>query len=127
LTCQGRGVTATGKDASEGFVVLSGSSAATVETESLAEWFPGASALRKDLLKSGILAANGPALQFTQDYVFSSPSYASSVILGRTSNGRTDWKDATGRTLKELQESKTEVSGDIHASVGGTVVTSELD
>jgi hypothetical protein len=26
------------------------------------------------------------------------------VLLGRSANGRLDWKDATGRTLKEIQE-----------------------
>lgn len=36
-------------------------------------------------------------------YVFSSPSTAAAVVLGRSANGRTQWKDEKGRTLKELQ------------------------
>ena len=40
---------------------------------------------------------------FTQDYTFSSPSTAASVVLGRSANGRVDWKDAQGRELKVLQ------------------------
>ena len=34
---------------------------------------------------------------------FDSPSTAAGVLLGRSTNGRVDWKDAEGRTLKELQ------------------------
>ena len=42
--------------------------------------------------------------RFTQDYAFSSPSTAAAVVLGRSANGRIEWKDAHGRTLKWLQE-----------------------
>ena len=31
---------------------------------------------------------------------------ASDVVLGRSSNERIDWKDANGRTLKQLQEAQ---------------------
>ena len=31
---------------------------------------------------------------------------ASDMVLGRSSNGRTDWKDGQGRALKTLQESE---------------------
>jgi len=44
--------------------------------------------------------------RFTQDYSFSSPSTAAAVVLGRSANGRIEWKDAQGRTLKELQEAE---------------------
>ena len=44
--------------------------------------------------------------RFTQDYSFSSPSMAAAVVLGRSANGRIEWKDAQGRTLKELQEAE---------------------
>jgi hypothetical protein len=40
--------------------------------------------------------------RFTQDAVFSSPS--ADVVLGRSANGRTEWKDADGVTLRERQE-----------------------
>jgi hypothetical protein len=39
-----------------------------------------------------------------QDYPFSSPSLAASIVLGMSANGRDQWKDTDGRTLKELQE-----------------------
>jgi Domain of unknown function (DUF4357) len=106
LTCQGRGVTANGRDTPQGFVVQSGSFAAGDEVPSLKKHFPNVCTLRADLLKSGVLTPEGNKLRFTQDYAFGSPSMASSVVLGRASNGRTDWKDASGKTLKEIQEAQ---------------------
>ena len=37
-----------------------------------------------------------------KDYTFASPSTASSVVLGRPSNGWTDWKDKQGRSLNTV-------------------------
>ena len=37
-----------------------------------------------------------------KDYTFTSPSTASSVVLGRSSNGWTDWKDEQGRSLNTV-------------------------
>ena len=108
LTCQGRGVVASGYDTPQGFVVRSTSLAAIDETPSLREYYPGICEMRADLRRSGVLIEQGAALRFTQDYTFKSPSLASSIVLGRSSNGRTEWKDATGRTLKELQEAAAE-------------------
>jgi len=108
LTCQGRGVTAKGYDTPQGFVVREGSHASNDEVPSLKEHFFNVCKLRADLLRRGVLVAEGTSLRFTQDYTFSSPSLASAVVLGRSSNGRTDWKDASGRTLKQLQEAQAE-------------------
>lgn len=108
LTCQGRGVTATGYDTPQGFVVREGSHASNDEVPSLKEHFSNVCKLRADLLRTGVLTSEGNAFKFTQDYTFTSPSLASSVVLGRSSNGRTDWKDASGRTLKQLQEAQAE-------------------
>ena len=49
------------------------------------------------------------AYRFTQDYSFSSPSTAAAVALGRSANGRIEWKDKSGKTLKAFQE---ELAGD---------------
>lgn len=37
-----------------------------------------------------------------KNYTFASPSTASSVVLGRSSNGWTDWKDKQGRSLNTV-------------------------
>jgi hypothetical protein len=106
LTCQGRGVSASGLDTPQGFVVRAGSEAASEEVPSLREHFPATSKFRADLIQSGVLVPEGSKLRFAQDYTFNSPSMASSIVLGRSSNGRTDWKNSDGRTLKELQEAQ---------------------
>ncbi len=102
LTCKGKGVQATGYEASQGFVVRAGSQAVVAVTATFNQ-MTGASELRADLLKNGVLVDEGGVLRFTQDYVFSAPSAASDIVLGGSTNGRTSWKDAKGRTLKEIQ------------------------
>lgn len=102
LTCKGKGVQATGYEASQGFVVRAGSQAVVAVTNAFIK-MTGASELRADLLKNGVLVEEGGVLLFTQDYVFSAPSAASDIVLGGSTNGRTSWKDAKGRTLKEIQ------------------------
>lgn len=103
LTCKGKGVQATGYESSQGFVVRAGSQAAATVTPSFAK-LAGPSELRADLIKNGVLTVEGDALKFTQDYVFSAPSAASDIVLGGCTNGRLSWKDASGRTLKEIQQ-----------------------
>lgn len=39
----------------------------------------------------------------TDDYFFQSPSAAAGVMLGRSANGRQEWKDAAGTPLKVIQ------------------------
>jgi hypothetical protein len=108
LYCKGKGVTATGYESSQGFVVKAGSQAAATTTPSMQQHLPGTCELRQELIANGVLASvgsnPGDAIQFTQDFVFSSPSTAADVVLGRSANGRTEWKDADGVTLRERQE-----------------------
>ena len=111
LTCSGRGASARGRDTAQGFIVQAGSIAAADEVDSLAKHFPTLSQLRRHLLSNGVLVAEGITWRFSQDYTFGSPSTASTFVLGRSSNGRTCWKDANGRTLKEIQEAETQQSG----------------
>jgi hypothetical protein len=101
LTCRGKGFSATGFDSAQGFVVLAGSHAAGDTGVSLAAKLVSS---RQELLRRGVLEEAGEVLSFKQDYVFSSPSYAASMVLGRSANGRRNWRDAQGNTLKELQE-----------------------
>ena len=41
---------------------------------------------------------------FVKDYLFSSPSAAAAVVLGRSANGLTEWKLKNGTTLKEFEK-----------------------
>ena len=59
---------------------------------------------QRQLLSEGILEENGKSLRFTKDYLFSSPSGASTlVILGYSSNGWDDWKLPDGRSLSQVE------------------------
>ena len=106
LTCKGKGVQATGYEASQGFVVREGSQAVAESVPSMAQHVRGMFDLRQELIGNGVLAMQGGLYQFSQDYSFSSPSTAAAVVLGRSANGRLEWKAADGRTLKEIQEAE---------------------
>jgi hypothetical protein len=99
---RGRGVEAQGFEADDGFVVLAKSQASKDEVPSIHEYMR---ALRQDLIARQLLIPEGSRYTFVQDYTFSSPSTAAGVVLGRSANGRVEWKDQNGQTLKELQES----------------------
>ena len=101
LTLRAKVYEAIGSDTAQGFVVFSGSTVAAEIGNSLS-WSQRKQ--REDLVKTGVLQSDGAVLRFTQDYVFSSPSTAASLIHGRSANGRIEWKAADGRTLKEIQE-----------------------
>ena len=103
LTCKGKGVQATGYEASQGFVVRAGSQAVAEAVPSMAQYVRGMYDLRQELISNGVLALQGGLYQFSQDYTFSAPSTAAAVVLGRSANGRVEWKAADGRTLKEIQ------------------------
>ncbi|MBW8307790.1 MAG: GIY-YIG nuclease family protein [Thiobacillus sp.] len=104
LTCRGKGVTASGYEATQGFVVRSGSQAVGASVPSMQQHVRGMFDLREELIGNGVLQREGDHFLYAQDYVFSSPSTAAAVVLGRSANGRIEWKDAGGRTLKALQE-----------------------
>jgi hypothetical protein len=103
LSAKGKGVSAQGFESTQGFVVKAGSEAVAETAPSMEQYVHGMYELRQQLIGNGVLAAQGDRYLFTQDYVFSSPSTAAAVVLGRSANGRVEWKDKTGRTLKELQ------------------------
>lgn len=108
LYIESKGVQAKGYEDTKGFIVCQGSQAVKVETSTI---HPYMATLRADLLSQGVLGDQGPYYVFTQDRPFGSPSTAAGVILGRTANGRIDWKTKDGRTLKELQEAASKGKG----------------
>lgn len=103
LTCKGKGVAASGYEATQGFVVKADSLAVGKAVPSMQQYVRGMFDLRQELINNGVLLREGDHYRFAQDYVFSSPSTAAAVVLGRSANGRIEWKDNQGRTLKELQ------------------------
>ena len=109
LSCKGKGVLASGYEASQGFVVKTGSQAVAYSVPSMKQHVRGMFDLRQELMANGVLVLVDGLYRFTQDYSFSSPSTAAAVVLGRSANGRIEWKDAQGRTLKALQEAQSAI------------------
>ncbi|WP_345984758.1 GIY-YIG nuclease family protein [Sulfurimonas sp. HSL-1656] len=92
---------ATMVETEEGFVVKAGSQASPKTSKSIAEgWLK----IRKKLVDAEVLQQEANQLVFTEDTIFSSPSAASSVILGRQAPGPISWVNANGQTYKEVQE-----------------------
>jgi hypothetical protein len=103
LILKGKGIKARGQYTAEGLIVRAGSQAVKQEAPSIHSYL---SELRRALVARGVLKDAGAVYRLTQDYTFDSPSTAAGVLLGRPANGRVEWKDARGRTLKEIQESE---------------------
>lgn len=100
LFLTGKDTKAEGTETAEGFVVYAGSLARAETVPSIHAY---GIQIRQALLDKGVFIVDGPNLRLTEDYVFPSPSTAAMVLLGRTSNGRVEWKSSNGKTLKELQ------------------------
>lgn len=102
-----RGAEGTGREVGDGFVVSKGSQARVKEVASIHQYMRD---LRAQLLEREVLAKEGDHYVFTQDFRFGSPSTAAGVLIGGAANGRLAWKDASGRTLKALQQARAEGS-----------------
>ena len=59
--------------------------------------------LRNKLIEQEVLVRKGEANEFADDFIFSSPSTAASIVLARNANGLTEWKLKSGMTLKEFE------------------------
>ena len=108
LFLNSKGVSAEGFESTGGFVVCKGSQAVLESVPSMKTHVRGMYDIRKKLIESGVLQKEDTCFRFGQDYSFSSPSTAADVVMGRSANGRIEWKDKTGRTLKAIQESLAE-------------------
>jgi Domain of unknown function (DUF4357) len=103
LTCEIKGLKATGHLTPNGMVVLSGSQAVLNERPS-SQKYPWPVNMRQRLRDEGALRAQqSDCLLFTKDVEFTSPSAAAAVIHGGHANGLTAWKNKNGKTLKELE------------------------
>ena len=85
--CSGSNAEAKGYESKGGFTVLANSIISDHVTESFKTKCAGYYKLRSRLIADGIIEDR----RFTKDYEFSSPSAASSVVLGRASNGKKEW------------------------------------
>lgn len=113
-----KGVKAKGWETADGrFAVGKGALARAAEMLKADE---GLRHMRQELLKLGVLDKTAEGLlRFTKDYIFKSPSRAAAILIGGNANGLLWWKDADGRTLKEIR-SKEQIP-DFEASVESLV------
>lgn len=101
--CKNKKADAVGEYTEEGFVVNKESKSNIEETTSLQ---PSVKSFRRNLLDKGILSEENDVYVFQEDFTFSSPSAAASVVVGGSANGWTAWKDKDGKTLDDVIRKK---------------------
>ncbi|RAR46644.1 GIY-YIG nuclease family protein [Flavobacterium lacus] len=95
-----RGADGQGEPTSDGFVVFKNSKAASTIVNSMT---PNFITYRQKLIDEGVLVDKVEYFEFSDDYIFSSPSTAAVMVMGRNANGLTEWKNKDGKTLKEFE------------------------
>lgn len=90
-------IEASGKQTTEGFVVLAGSTIETIDSERIPSKI-------KQTRETAKIDTNG-ILQ--ENVLLSSPSYAAAFVIGGHANGLTEWKNSEGKSLKELESENT--------------------
>lgn len=98
-----RGADAKGYIVADGFAVLKDSVIASSTVRSMP---PSLVKLRSDLINRGIVDTS---FKLTKDYVFTSPSQAASIVMGRSANGRTEWKTNDGMVLDVVERQNFEI------------------
>ena len=86
----------------QGYIVIKGSEAKKSLSNSCTETYKN---MRRKLIETKILMEKEDKYIFVEDTIFNSPSAASNMILGRNSNGFTEWVNKEGLTFKEIQDS----------------------
>ncbi|GAB7023794.1 GIY-YIG nuclease family protein [Salidesulfovibrio brasiliensis] len=96
LCCKGKKAHAKGEYSEDGLVVFKGSTCNLKETKTAGSWVIG---MRQKLIDEETLIPTGDVLEFSSDYIFSSPSAAAATVLARRANGWKEWKYPNGDTL----------------------------
>lgn len=103
LRLVGEGTQAEGRETADGFLVFAGAQARGRVTPSLR----GARVKQRErLVLDGVLVPDGEAYRLAADHLFTAPSAAATILLGRSANGRVLWKDSAGRTLADIQDAQ---------------------
>jgi len=96
-----RSFKATMIEADQGYIVAKGSEAKKNLSPSCTETYRN---LRRKMIETKILVEENDKLVFAEDAIFTSPSAASNMVLGRNSNGFTEWVNKDGLSFKDIQE-----------------------
>jgi hypothetical protein len=104
--CRGSDADGRGLYTEEGFVVLKGSTGRLDSTPSfkLHNYFHH----RQRLIEQGVMSVQGDRIRFERDYLSKSPSFAAVCVMGRAANGWSEWKDASGRMLGDVERLSTD-------------------
>lgn len=97
-----RGAHAEGLLTNDGFVVLAGSKIAVDTTKSMPQSLKN---LRSRLIEEKNIIDN----TFVDNYLFTSPSLAAAVVMGRSANGRTEWKNTSGKSIAQIEKEGLEI------------------
>lgn len=92
-------VSATGYINGAEFVVLAGAAAAKEEAPSIPR---SIRASRERLIHSGQFKDEEHCYRLVNDYSFNSPSAAAGVLLGRSANGRDEWKNSDQKSINDM-------------------------
>lgn len=95
-----RGGKASGIQTSEGFVVFEMAQIANPVVTS----FPRTmKRLRDEMIEEEIIFEKNGKLFLKKDYIFSSPSSAAMIVMGRSANGLVEWKTKEGKILRDVE------------------------
>lgn len=97
--CSGPDAKGSGEMTDEGFVVFKG---AKVRAQLTASADYRIADQQEKMRDNKILVGEGSSLTLDEDFLFKTPSQASALVLGRSSNGWRDWKNSDGKTLDEI-------------------------
>lgn len=92
-----RGADASGMMTQDGFSVFKGAYIANSTSPSMSA---SLLKLRDRLIEENIVDDN---FMFTKDHLFTSPSFAAAIVLGRNANGRTEWRRIDGKCINDLE------------------------
>ena len=101
LFFQESGCDATGYQTPEGLLVLAGSRGRPELSPRAGE---RVARNRAALESDGVVQINATELVFLKDHLFPTPSAAGCVIIGRSNNGRTSWRNADGLSINDLEQ-----------------------
>ncbi len=93
-----RGADAKGLIVPDGFMVIKGSKIAKNTVPSMSSNLVN---LRNIMLEKNII---NQEFVFVTDYIFTSPSLAAAIVMGRNANGRTEWKNINNKSIKDIEE-----------------------
>jgi hypothetical protein len=93
-----RGADARGLIVPDGFMVIKGSKIAKDTVPSMSSNLVN---LRNIMLEKNII---NQEFVFVTDYIFTSPSLAAAIVMGRNANGRTEWKNINNKSIKDIEE-----------------------